>query len=91
MGKAARDMLFKVMSVEEKEDKNLRILNYAPGAYLLGTMIDEESRTLFLVVTENSTLFIRLFFCLMIILLLYFKIFYLITLLRLQNWPSKRK
>ena len=35
MGKAARDMLFKVMSVEEKEDKNLRILNYAPGSYLL--------------------------------------------------------
>ncbi len=34
MGKAARDMLFKVMAVEEKEDKKLRILNYAPGSYL---------------------------------------------------------
>ena len=31
MGKAARDMLFKVMAVEEKEDENLRIINYAPG------------------------------------------------------------
>jgi hypothetical protein len=31
MGKAARDMLFKVMAVEEKEDEHLRIINYAPG------------------------------------------------------------
>jgi hypothetical protein len=33
MGKAARDMLFKVMATEEKEDKKLRVLNYAPGCY----------------------------------------------------------
>ena len=31
MGKSARDMLFRVMATEEEEDKNLRILNYAPG------------------------------------------------------------
>jgi hypothetical protein len=31
MAKSARDMLFRVMAAEEQDDKNLRILNYAPG------------------------------------------------------------